>query len=227
MSARRSNGPRSPKRSRGAPGDLSAILALWLQLRCVQMIGKSKSAKSETAAAPNWHLATTDDEAALSELEWTLLRWYESYSRLARESLARAGNSAVSPQEVMILHVIRMHDRPKTSSMIANLLNRTDIQNLQYSTRKLIAQKLVSKVKSGRAKSAALTATPAGKKLCDDLAEFRRTMLLDSLQSLEDLPGRLRATAKTASMLTALYDQAERESVRPPAISPRLPGPRG
>ena len=52
----------------------------------------------------------------------------------------------------MILHLIRMRDRLKTSSMIANLLNRTDAHNLQYSTRKLIAQKLVTKVKHGAGK---------------------------------------------------------------------------
>jgi len=186
------------------------------------MIRKSKSLNSETPAVPGWHLATTNEEAALSELEWTLLRWHESYARFTRESLATVGNVVLSAQEVMILHIIRMHDRPKTTSMIANLLNRTDIQNLQYSTRKLISHKLVSRVKSGRAKSPAMTATPLGRRLCDALAESRRAMLLESLRSLEGLPERLHAVAKTASMLTALYDQAERAAVRPLPALPKL-----
>ena len=106
-------------------------------LHCAQMTGNAKSAKPESTASLSWHLATTDREAALSEFEWTLLRWHESYARFTRESLARASNTPLTPQEIMILHIIRIHDRPKTTRMIANLLNRTDIQNLQYSMRKL------------------------------------------------------------------------------------------
>ncbi len=157
----------------------------------------------------------------LSGLEWALLRWHESYERFTREALSSSGSASLTAQEAMLLHVIRMHDRPKTMSMIANLLNRTDIQNLQYSTRKLIALKLVMRVKSGRAKSPSLSATPAGKRLCDALAESRRETLLEGLRSLEELTGRLQTVTKAASMLTALYDQAERQAVRPPSALPK------
>ena len=183
------------------------------------MAGRRTVEKTEAPPAASWHLATNDEEAALSELEWTLLRWHESYERFTREALNTVGNTALTAQETMLLHIIRMHDRPKTTSMIANLLNRTDIQNLQYSTRKLVSLKLVGKVKSGRAKSAALTATPLGRRLCDDLAEFRRATLLETLRSLEGLAGRLGSVTKTASMLTAMYDEAEREAVRPPGAA--------
>lgn len=188
------------------------------------MTAKSNPGNPAKKASPGGHFASTDEEAALSEFEWALVRWYESYVRFTRESLAAVGGGQLTAQEVMILHVIRMHDRPKTASMVANLLNRTDIQNVNYSTRKLIAQKLVSKVKQGAAKSAALTATALGRRLCDDIATYRRTALLDSLRAVGDLPERLHSVANATSLLTALYDQAEREAVRPVFLLSKLPG---
>ena len=45
--------------------------------------------------------------------------------------------------EHMILHIIRMHNRPKNSITIARMMNRDDLANLQYSLRKLEAAGLV------------------------------------------------------------------------------------
>lgn len=179
--------------------------------------------KSDPGRSARKASSASDDEAALSEFEWALVRWYESYVRFTRESLAAVGGGQLTSQEVMILHVIRMHDRPKTASMIANLLNRTDIQNLNYSARKLITLKLVSKAKHGTTKSAALTATALGRRLCDDIAEYRRTALLESLRAVGDLSERLHSVANATSLLTALYDQAEREAVRPVSSLSKLP----
>jgi predicted MarR family transcription regulator len=96
--------------------------------------------------------------------------------------------------------------------MIASLLNRDDIQNVQYSLRKLMAAGLIEKAKGGGGKNANLTATLKGRKFCDDFANIRRELLIAHVARLENGESRLLYSAKTVSMLTGLYDEVGRIS---------------
>jgi predicted MarR family transcription regulator len=171
---------------------------------------KNKSAPPVLANA--WHLAATPLEAAATELEWALLRWREAFERYQREALSRLSYSNLNTQEGLLLHIIRMQDRPKSTGMIANLLNRDDVQNIQYSLRKLVAEKLVKKVKDGAGKSFNLTVTEKGRQLTDDLVDLRRKILIKQLEGIEKNESRILESAKMVSMMTALYNEAGRIS---------------
>lgn len=154
-----------------------------------------------------WHLATTPLEAATTELEWAMFRWCETFERYQLEVLSRLNQSSLSTHETRILHVIRLQDRPKSTSMIASLLNRDDIQNVQYSLRKLIAQKLIKKVKDV-GKGYNLAVTEKGRRLTDDLAAFRRRSYIEQLGAVEDGEAKLQAAAKMVSLVTGMCNEA-------------------
>ena len=160
----------------------------------------------------NWHLAKTPLEAATTELEWALLRWREAFDRYNLHALNMLGLPAMGIAEMLVLHMVRLHDRPKPSNMIASLLNRDDIQNVQYSLRKLLSAGLIAKEKGSSAKNANLVATEAGRELTDQLAEIRTLLVVSQAEQLENGEVRLLYSAKTVSMLTGLYDEAGRSS---------------
>lgn len=178
----------------------------------------SKSSFLQQSGLSNsWHLATTPLEAATTELEWAMIRWSETFERYQFEVLSRLNQSSLNTQEIRILHAIRMQDRPKSTAIIASVLNRDDIQNIQYSLRKLIAQKMIKKVKDGVGKSYNLAVTEKGRRLTEDLADFRRRFLIEQLETVEHSETKLLAAARMVSMMTAMCNEAGRTFERGPS----------
>ena len=159
-----------------------------------------------------WHLATTPLEAATTELEWALLRWYQAFDRYSLLTLSMLGFQGMTMPELAIVNIVGLHDRPKPANMIASLLNRDDIQNVQYSLRKLLATGLIMKAEGGTGKNANLTVTKKGRRLCDEFASLRRQLLITHVAQLGNGEARLLYSAKTVSMLTGLYDEVGRTS---------------
>lgn len=164
----------------------------------------------QSGLSNSWHLATTPLEAATTELEWAMFRWSETFERYQLEVLSRLNQASLNTQEVRILHVIRLQERPKSTAIVASLLNRDDIQNVQYSLRKLIAQKMVKKVKDGVGKSYNLAVTEKGRRLTEELAKFRRRFLIEQLEAVEDGEAKLLAAARMVSLMTVMCNEAGR-----------------
>jgi predicted MarR family transcription regulator len=170
------------------------------------------SVDSGVVPTTGWHLSTTPLEAATTELEWALLRWREAFTRYNLHALNMIGLSDVSPAEMVLLHIIRLHDRPKSATMIANLLNRDDIQNVQYSLRKLVGMGLAQKVRDKAGKYNNLAATERGRQACDDMAAIRAKLLIADVAQLDNGEELLVKASRIVSMLTGLYDSAGRTS---------------
>jgi predicted MarR family transcription regulator len=96
--------------------------------------------------------------------------------------------------------------------MIANLLNRDDVQNIQYSLRKLMGLDLVRKARDGAGKNTNVEVTEKGRQVCDEVANIRRQLLIRQIGELENGEARLLFSARTVSMLIGLYDEAGRAS---------------
>lgn len=156
----------------------------------------------------SWHLATTPLEAAATELEWAMFRWSETFERYQLEVLSRLNQASLNTQEIRILHVVRLQDRPKSTAIVASLLNRDDIQNVQYSLRKLIAQKMVKKVKDAVGKGYNLAVTEKGRRLTEDLAAFRRRFYIEQLAAVEDGETKMLAAARMVSLMTVMCNEA-------------------
>lgn len=166
----------------------------------------------QMSSMTGWHLAKSPLEAATTELEWVLLRWREAFDRYNLHALNILGLPTMGIAETLVLHIVRLHDRPKPANMIASLLNRDDIQNVQYILRKLMSAGLIAKEKGSSAKNANLIATQNGRELSDQLAEIRARLVVSQVAQLENGEARLLYSAKTVSIMTALYDEAGRTS---------------
>src|SRR5262245_12403097 len=137
----------------------------------------------------SWHLAKTDTEFKTTEFEWALIRFFEAFSRfvLTTGMVTIAADVDLKYEEHVILHVIRMQDRPKNSATIARLINRDDIPNIQYSLRKLEAAGLVEKQKDKNSKTYSYIATEKGVQLTDEYYKVRQEILVKRLEEISEI----------------------------------------
>jgi predicted MarR family transcription regulator len=176
------------------------------------MVRKRKLARLETKAFDrSWHLSRIPAEVELTELEFALMRAVEAFGRWQPECLANVSDFPANAPECVLLHLIRMNERPKSIKDLAQLINRTDIPNLQYSLRKLIKGGLVVRRGSGRT-GVTYSVTATGRKITDDYAEVRKILLVAAIKSFPGLPQKLTAAARTMEVLTSLYEQAARDA---------------
>ena len=116
----------------------------------------------------NWHLATDETELRVTELEFALIRLQEAFARWVAAADEMVGLSELKHGEHIILHVIRMQNRPKSSATVARLINRDDLPNIQYSLRKLENAGLIEKNKDGSSKIFTYSITALGEKLTNE-----------------------------------------------------------
>jgi len=157
----------------------------------------------------HWHLAQSGQELNFTEMEFAILRISGSFDRWQKDCLACCIDGGLSGVDNAMLHIIRMHDRPKSISDIARLLNRDDLSNLQYSLRKLTKAGLIERAGDGNSKrSAAYQVTPEGTRVTDRFAQYRRELLLSLTESIKDLDVDIQTACKVLNLCSGLYDHA-------------------
>ena len=156
-----------------------------------------------------WHLAETAVEVEVTELEFALMRAFEGFGRWQSECLAGVCQMPASGPENALLHIIRMHDRPKSIKELARLANRDDVPNIQYSLRKLIGAGLVVRKGAGRS-GVSYEVTDEGRRVTDDYGALRRRLLLAELGNLPGFSTRLAEAARVLNVLTGIYEEVAR-----------------
>lgn len=157
-----------------------------------------------------WHMAQTEFEIDHTEFEFALLRAAAAFERWRSDCSACCFDRSLSGADVAVLNVTRMHDRPKSISEIARLLNRDDLSNLQYGIRKLLAAKVVTKEgKVGAKKGVTYSVTEYGRELSDAYANLRRELVIKLSQSMTTKDNLIEA-AKVLNLMSGLYDHASR-----------------
>jgi predicted MarR family transcription regulator len=156
-----------------------------------------------------WHLATDPFEISATDLEYALMRTFEAFGRWQAECLASVADIQASGPENAILHIIRMHGRPKSIRDIARLTNREDIPNIQYSLRKLNKAGLIRRTGSGRS-GVTYAVTEEGLRITDAFAHSRKSLLISMLKELHHSGDKLRQAASTLELIGGIYEQAAR-----------------
>jgi predicted MarR family transcription regulator len=157
-----------------------------------------------------WHLAHDQHEIELTEFEYAALRMNAAFQRWNEAAIRAAGEPSLTYSEASILHVIRMQDRPKRISVIANLLNRDDIGNLQYSLRKLRSADLIRPAGSRSRKNFEYEVTSLGRDLTDRVAEIAGQLIFASTRELAGVNDKLVAAAGLLRLMTGILDEAAR-----------------
>jgi predicted MarR family transcription regulator len=156
-----------------------------------------------------WHLATDPFEISVTDLEYALMRTFEAFGRWQAECLASIADIQASGPENALLHIIRMHGRPKSIKDIARLTNREDIPNIQYSLRKLNKAGLIRRIGSGRS-GVTYTVTDEGLRITEAFAHIRRSLLISMLKELHHSGDKLRQAGTTLELVGGIYEQAAR-----------------
>lgn len=159
--------------------------------------------------AQSWHLARTNDETRLTDMEFSIMAASAAFERYVVQMSRLVGGPEIGFNESVILHVVRMHERAKDASTIARYLNRDDLPNVQYALRKLVALGYIEKEKAGSATVFAVTT--AGRQWTDRYAALREKLLLSQMQTT-DMFGQatLATTANVIGIIGGMYDAATR-----------------
>lgn len=167
-----------------------------------------------------WHLGGTHHDAMTTEFEWAVLRFEQAFLRFMLQAASMCGLGELSSAELVLLHVIRMQDGPKTAAVLARQLNMDGITNVQYSLRKLLNFGLVDKIKGANSKIWMYAATERAAGMLDEYTRIRREMLTDQTKNIENIDKKLYDTAKLISLLTGTYDEASRISATYCRVTP-------
>jgi predicted MarR family transcription regulator len=176
---------------------------------------KKTASKKTTAAAPavadapgSWHLARTETERRLSDFEFGLERLAQAYYRWKAACLSAVCDIPLTGDDVAVLNVVRMGDEPKRLSEIGQLLNRVDVPNLQYATRKLIRAHLIETDGGSSRKETRYRATASGRAITEAYAALRAETLPPMLEALDGWAGKSETTKLQLDLLASLYAQA-------------------
>lgn len=171
-----------------------------------QATGKSRAAHK--GLDKHWHLATDAFEVGLAELEFSIFRVAAAFERWQSDCLGCCFGQSFSGTDTAVLHVIRMHERPKSISEICRLLNRDDQSNLQYGVRKLLKAGLIEKTQDATSKrDVTYRVSQLGAQVTDNYARFRKELLLTMTRQTAGASN-FDAVANTLNLMSAMYDQA-------------------
>ncbi len=159
----------------------------------------------------SWHLSTTAREIAITELEFSLIRSYEAFSRWQVEGIAAASGKSLSASDCALLNVIAMRKRPKGITEVARLLNRDDITNVQYTIRKLMQENLIEKTtKDRRKKGVFYRTTKQGMAVIDKYVSIRKHLLVKLTETMRGLNVQMENASQIMDLMTGIYEQASR-----------------
>jgi len=116
--------------------------------------------------------------------------------------------------DVAVLNVVRMGDEPKRLSEIGQLLNRVDVPNLQYATRKLVRSGLIETEGSSSRKETRYRATrdrAFGHRSLRGVA--RRDVTPPMLEALDGWAAKSETTSIQLDLISSLYAQAAQVAI--------------
>lgn len=176
---------------------------------------RSKSAKPEPArdAGGSWHLARSDAERRLSEFEFSLERLAQAYYRWKASCLAAVCEVPLSGDDVAVLNVIRMGDEPKRLAEVGQLLNRVDVPNLQYATRKLVRAGLIETEGSASRKETRYRTTARGRAVTEDYAALRAATMPPMFEAMAGWTENCAGITAQLDQMMGLYAQGARIAI--------------
>jgi len=178
-------------------------------------LNKNRPNKSQPAAERpgSWHLARTETERHLSDFEFGLERLAQAYYRWKAACLAAVCEVPLTGDDVAVLNVVRMGDEPKRLSEIGQLLNRVDVPNLQYATRKLVRAGLIETEGRSSRKETRYRATATGRSVTEAYASLRAATLPPMLDALDGWAVKSETTRIQLDLLSSLYAQAAQVAI--------------
>jgi predicted MarR family transcription regulator len=182
-----------------------------LKKTALKKTGGKAAAKRQavvTERSGSWHLSRTETERRLTDFEFGLERLAQAYYRWKAACLAAVCDVPLTGDDVAVLNVVRMGDEPKRLSEIGQLLNRVDVPNLQYATRKLVRAGLIETEGGSSRKETRYRATATGHSVTEAYAALRAATLPPMLEALDGWAAKSETTSVQLDLISSLYAQA-------------------
>lgn len=167
----------------------------------------SESESTKRRIVSSRHLAEGEHWEA-SEVEYGMIIAYNAFSRWMTRCMSAAGNTDLTPLEILVLHNSNHRGRDKRLTDICFLLNIEDTHTVNYALRKLMKMELLTSEKRG--KEVFYRTSETGRALCEAYRKVRERCFLDGLSRLDITGGELREIAASLRSLSGQYDQASR-----------------
>jgi predicted MarR family transcription regulator len=176
-------------------------------------VAKPKAQPTAIEQPGSWHLARTETERRLSDFEFGVERLAQAYYRWKAACLAAVCDVPLTGDDVAVLNVVRMGDEPKRLSEIGQLLNRVDVPNLQYATRKLVRAGLIETEGGSSRKETRYRATANGRSVTEAYASLRAATLPPMLEALDGWAAKSETTRIQLDLISSLYAQAAQVAI--------------
>jgi predicted MarR family transcription regulator len=152
----------------------------------------------------------TDNEKAstLTRAELAMIRTIEAFSRWSYFLHKSVNDAPLGPQDVWLLHSIRMRGGAQNLSELLLFLNRNDVSTIQYSLKKIEQSGLIERITGNSKREAGYRLTSLGLEVTDAYAELRDEILVAHVCDVNGLVKALGDAASALERLTGLYDQS-------------------
>lgn len=148
---------------------------------------------------------------ALYEFQHSAICYIEAFYRhIENQLILVTGDPNLSAQDCVLLHSIRLGERPKSMTEIQHFSNRRDMANIQYSIRKLIKADLVQKAKREAGRGTFYETTKYGIEISDAYADARSRMMKEYLSEYPGFVRDAESATRLMMMLTGVYDHLSR-----------------
>jgi len=175
------------------------------------MKAKTKTKTGKTFR--KWHLAKTEADSTIVDLEFGFLRLMRAFNRFNENAVKSISGHTISAAEINLLHVIRMRDTGKSSAVLASLLNRDDYSNVQYGLKKLRDLKLIRVHSRSSSKQYSYDITAKGRALTEQFVQIREKRVTKPMQSIHEWESKLEDATDLIRLLTGIYEEAAREAL--------------
>ena len=178
------------------------------RLSKLQPRSQAKPAKTNKSQI---HIGRGAVELALFEFQHAAICYIEAFYRhVERQLILVTGDPNLSAPDCIILHAIRLGERPKSMTEIQHFSNRRDIANIQYSIRKLVKAGLVQKAKRDAGRGTFYELTKYGFEITEDYVTARTRMLNEFLSEQTGFVRDAENATRLMTVLTGIYDHLSR-----------------
>ena len=129
------------------------------------------------------HLTQDEEAKNILELGFCLIQAYQRLKSFVEEAEKMLDGTKLHINEIVILHIIRIHNKPKSVNVIYLIADFYDDYVVAYAIKKLVKLKLIKKLSSKESTNGtSYQITEQGIKFTDNYVDLRKQTLFTAFQ---------------------------------------------
>lgn len=175
---------------------------------------------SGRAATQDRYMSQDALAGSLTRFELGLMRLSEAFASWALELQKCVSGEKMSFQEVSLLHCVRLRGGSTTLAEMMIFLHRHDLAAINYSLRKLEAQRLITRQRGSRRREVAYSLTARGREVTDAYGAMRAQVLVRLCREVHGMQAATDQATAVVERLIGIYDQAAQQILNQSLVLP-------